>query len=81
MEGHKTADIVLNMLLCIVSPSLIFYYLFSKSVPLQAWRGPEFSRTLRSPDYMTTAQDGGNVVSPKHRPPLPQENAPGTHFS
>jgi len=32
-------------------------------------------------DYMTTAQGGGKVVSLKHRPPLPPENAPGTHFS
>ena len=30
-----------------------------KSVPLQAWSGPEGSRKLRFPDFMTTAQDGG----------------------
>ena len=30
-----------------------------KAVPLQAWSGPEGSRKLRLPDYMTTAQDGG----------------------
>ena len=29
---------------------------------------------------MTTAQDGGKVVSLTHRPPLPPENVPGTHF-
>jgi hypothetical protein len=29
---------------------------------------------------MTTAQDGGKVVSLKHRPPLPPGNTPGTHF-
>jgi len=34
-----------------------------KSVPLQAWSGPEGSRKLRFPDFMTTAQDGGKVVS------------------
>ena len=51
-----------------------------KAVPLQAWSGPEGSRKLRFPDYMTTAQDGGKVVSPTHRPPLPPGNAPGTHF-
>jgi len=51
-----------------------------KKVPLQAWSGPEGSRKLRFPDFMTTAQDGGKVVSLMHRPPLPQENAPGTHF-
>ena len=36
-------------------------------------------RELRFPDFMTTAQDGGKVVSPTHRPPLPTENTPGTH--
>ena len=42
-----------------------------KSVPLQAWSGPECSRKLRFPDFMTTAQDGGKFVSLTHRPPLP----------
>jgi hypothetical protein len=51
-----------------------------KAVPLQAWGGPEGSRKLRFPDYMTRAQGGGKVVSLTHRPPLPPENAPGTHF-
>jgi len=51
-----------------------------KAVPLQAWSGPEGSRKLRFPDYMTTAQDGGKVVSLMHRPPLPTGNIPGTHF-
>ena len=51
-----------------------------KSVPLQAWSGPEGSRKLRFPDYMTTAQDGGKVVSLRHRPPLLPGNAPGTYF-
>ena len=39
----------------------------------ESWRCPERSRKLRFPDYMTTAQDGGKVVSHTHRPPLPQE--------
>jgi hypothetical protein len=51
-----------------------------KAVPLQAWSGPEGSRKLRFPYYMTTAQDGGKVVNLTHRPPLPPGNAPGTHF-
>jgi hypothetical protein len=29
-----------------------------KAVPLQAWSGPEGSRKLRFPDFMTAAQDG-----------------------
>jgi hypothetical protein len=51
-----------------------------KAVLLQAWSGPESSRKLRFPDYMTTAQDGGKFVSLTHRPPLPPGNARGTHF-
>jgi len=41
---------------------------------LHAWSGPEGSRKLRFPDFVTTAQDGGNVVSLTHRPSLPQSN-------
>ena len=51
-----------------------------KAAPLQAWSGPDGSRKLRFPDFMTTAQDGGKVVSLTHRPPLPPGNIPGTHF-
>jgi len=51
-----------------------------KAVPLQAWSGPEGSRKLRFPDFMTTAQDCVKVVSLRHRPPLPPGNIPGTHF-
>jgi len=39
-----------------------------KAVPLQAWNGPEGSRKLRFPDYVTIAQGVGKVVSLKHRP-------------
>jgi hypothetical protein len=52
----------------------------SKSVPLPVWSGPEGSRKLRFPHFMTTAQNVGKVVSPTHRPPLPPGNTPGTHF-
>jgi len=51
-----------------------------KAVPLQARSGPEGSRKLSFPDFVTTAQDDGKVVSLTHRPPLPPGNAPGTHF-
>ena len=50
------------------------------AVALQAWSGPEDSRKLRFPDSMTTAQEGGKVVSLKHRPHLPPGNPLGTHF-
>ena len=50
-----------------------------KAVPLQAWGGPDGFRKLRFPDFMTTAQNGGKVVSLTNRPPLPPGNTPGTH--
>ena len=59
---------------------IVEYMQKGKAVPLQAWSGPEGSRELRFPDLMTTAQDGGTVVSLTHRPPLPTGNTPGTHF-
>jgi len=31
-----------------------------KAAPSPAWTGPESSRKLRLPDFMTTAQDGGS---------------------
>jgi len=47
----------------------------SKAIPLQAWTGPEGSQISRQ-----SAHEGGKVVSPTHRPPLPPGNIPGTHF-
>jgi len=52
--------------------------LIGKLVPLQAWSGPEDSRNLRFPDFMTKAQGGSRVVNLTHRPPLPPGNQPGT---
>jgi len=46
---------------------------YGKAVPLEA-------RKLRFPDFMTTKQDGGKVVSFTHWPLLPPGNTPGTHF-
>ena len=59
---------------------LIFPQSKGKAVPLQAWSGPEGSRKLRFPYFMTTAQDGGKVVSLMRLPPLPPGNVPDTHF-
>ena len=45
-------------------PTVTFYLTSKgkgKSVPLQAWSGPEGSRKLRFPDFKTTAQDGGRL--------------------
>jgi len=52
---------------------IIVIIIKGKSVPLQAWSGPECCRKLRFPDFITTGQDGGKVVSLTHRPPLPPE--------
>jgi len=51
-----------------------------RAVPLHAWGGPEGSRKLRFPDFMTVAHEGGKVVCLTHRLPLPPGNTPGTHF-
>jgi hypothetical protein len=65
---------------CMVKQISNNIYRKGKSVPLQAWIGPEGSRKLSFPDFLTTAQDGGKVVSLRHRPHLPPGNTPGTHF-
>ena len=69
--------IILIILIVII---IIIIIIIGKAVPLQAWSGPEGSRKLRFPDFVTTAQDGGKVVSLTHRPLLPPGNAPGTHL-
>ena len=44
-----------------------------KAVPLQAWTGPEGSRKLRFPDFVTTAQDGGRLSALRTGRPYPKE--------
>jgi hypothetical protein len=51
-----------------------------KANPLQAWGGPEGSRKLRFPDFLTTAHDGCKVVGLTHWPYLPPGNNPDTNF-
>ena len=52
-----------------------------KAVPVQGWTGPDGSRRLRLPDFMTTAHEGGKGLSALrigllYRP----GNIPGTHL-
>ena len=58
----------------------LYKFMINKIGPVTGPRCPEGSRKLRFLDYVTVAQDGGKVVSPTHRPPLPTGNFPGTHF-
>jgi len=44
-----------------------------KSVPLQAWTGPEGPRKLRFPDFVTKAQDGGRLLALHTARLYPQE--------
>jgi len=44
-----------------------------KAVPLQAWTGPEGSRKLRFPDFVTTAQDGVRLSDLRTGRLYPQE--------
>ena len=44
-----------------------------KEVPLQARSGPEGSRKLRFPDFVTTAQDGGRLSALRTGLLYPQE--------
>jgi len=44
-----------------------------KTFPLQAWPGPEGSRKLRFPDFVTTAQDGGRLLALRTDHLYPQE--------
>ena len=44
-----------------------------KTVPLQGWTGPEGSRKLRLPDFVTTAQDGARLSALRTGRLYPQE--------
>jgi hypothetical protein len=68
----RLATRVTETCICRRFTTLIMEYK-GKAVPLQAWGGPEGSRKLRFPDFVTTAQDDGKVVSLRTGRIYPQE--------
>jgi len=80
VDTSIASDILWYQLIPAVNLNSVLLGYKHTAVPLQARSGPEGSRKLRFPDFVTTTQDGGKVVSLTHRPPLLPGNAPGTHF-
>jgi hypothetical protein len=67
VEEYKT-----NLMLL----AILFHFLCKskgKAVPLQARTGPEGSRKLRFPDFVTTTQDGGRLSALHTDSLYPQE--------
>jgi hypothetical protein len=60
----QRADEIVNL-----SQKIIYKYIYKyirlkckgKAVPLQAWTGPEGSRSLRHPDFLTSVHEGGRL--------------------
>jgi hypothetical protein len=63
-----------------VSLAVLFGKGTGKAIPLQALTDPEGSRWLKLPNFIQSAHEGGKVVSPTHRPPLPPGNILGNHL-
>jgi hypothetical protein len=77
---HPNCLCITNNLKDTIRQFKTFYCKKGKAVPLQVWGGPEGSRKLSLPDFLTMAQDGGKVVGFTHRPHLLPGNTPGTHL-
>ena len=80
LSRHKPPDINTVNSKSILESPMNSHNIKGKSIPLQAWSGPEGSRKLRFPDFQSTAQGSGKVFSLMPRPNLPPGNPPGTHF-
>ena len=80
LQSVSFENIVICTDIAVGTSNLTVFTFVDKAVPLQAWSGPEVSRKLIFPDFMTTVQDGGKIVSLMHLPPLPPGNTPGTNF-
>jgi hypothetical protein len=76
-------DTHLDTVVWYTSPLLYVHSLraaWKKAIPLQAWTGLRFPGGWGSQISTQSTHEGGKVVNPTHRPPLPPGNIPGTHF-
>jgi hypothetical protein len=66
MQSHRLQSIKQPVNTCLTWSSAKKNGKKGQAVLLQAWSGPEGSRKLRFPDYMTTAQGKNsiNLISP-----------------
>ena len=67
---------MLSAITAIIRPKLykrVLKKITSFAFPLQAWTGPEGTRNLRFPDFVTTAQDGGRLSALRTGRFYPQE--------
>ena len=62
-----------------LTEQILVFYIKVKKVKQSRYKR-RVAQRLTFPDYVITAQDGGQVVSPTHRPPLPPGNIPCTHL-
>jgi len=69
---HDSVETCRSMRICEITVHLLII-VKGKAVPLHAWSGPEGSRKLRFPDFVTTAQDGGRLWALRTGRLYPQE--------
>jgi hypothetical protein len=74
-QGRLGASVVTGGTACLVATVLVIFIVKGKgkAVSLQARSGPESSRKLRFPDFVTTAQDGSRLSALRTGLLYPQE--------